>query len=225
MFSNSINEIALMFINGIDEHNGKVNKWKSDFIRWALASPLEVGFLRGKVQEINKILEGDEGDSLRGFIFAEVSQGENAEMRLRGTLKNTPADSLFGHYQRFCESYGYEEPSERNFGEKIVSLLQSMGVAAKGKRTSVGMFVKGVKRDPTSPIKAPSYGINLEVDLAEIRRQDPFTMIDLLDERSQPVSTQPTITEAEESTQPTITKAEESTETKESRETDDIIPF
>ena len=113
--------------------------------------PLKEGFLLGKVQEINKILEGDERDSLRGFIFAELSQNKNTEMRLGATLKDTPADSLFWHYQQFCKSHGYEEPSERNFGEKIVSLLQSMCVAVTKKKNLCRNGCKGGEDRPQTP--------------------------------------------------------------------------
>ena len=38
-------------------------------IRWSLSSTLRGDFLLGRVEAINKVLEGEERDSLRGFIF------------------------------------------------------------------------------------------------------------------------------------------------------------
>jgi len=166
-----------------------------EIVRWGLACPLREGFLLGRVEEMNKVLEGEERDSLRGFVFAQLSPNKGSEIRLGATLKNTAKDSLFWHYQQFCRSHGYAEPSERSFGDKIMSLWLGSGLPVTRRRTSVGTLVKGVKVDPTCLIERRLGA----AELAEIRGWDPFTLANLVDTRTQAVSEEAVTTEGEDS--------------------------
>ena len=106
-------------------------------VQWALTSPLPPNFLLGKVDSINRVLQSEEEDGLRAFIFSQVSYKKGARTVL-GASEDPPENSLFWHYQRFCLKAGFEKPDRYRFGEKITSLLQSLHVDAELKRFTQG---------------------------------------------------------------------------------------
>jgi hypothetical protein len=86
--------------------------------------------------------------------------------------KEEPKDNtIFYEYLNFCKDMDYETSKPRKFGERISSLLWSIGVQVELKRESGGIFVKGIKIDPDNSIKPPPASY---VD--DLRVSNPFAM-------------------------------------------------
>lgn len=107
-------------------------------IRWSLSSTLRGDFLLNRVEAINKVLEGRERDSLRAFVFGRLSCSEESEVFL-GASSEPKEDTLFHAYHLFCRDEEFEKADKHKFGERIVSLLQSLQVPVEVRRRNKGL--------------------------------------------------------------------------------------
>jgi hypothetical protein len=146
---------------------------RKNTVLWALASPLPLDFLLGKVPTISRLLDGDE---LRAFIFSQVAaQGHSSliallAMRYRvkdpflsksegngqvllGIRDKNATNSFFGRYLHFCSEVGFESPTPYKFGENTPSILQSVGITATQKRVRKGISILGIETNPQNPVK------------------------------------------------------------------------
>ena len=135
-----------------------------------MSSTLRGDFLLGRVEAINKVLEGGERDSLRAFVFGRLSCSEESEVFL-GASSEPKEDTLFHAYHLFCRDEEFEKADKHKFGERIVSLLQSLQVPVEMRRRNKGMVVTGVEIGHNNLIRPqPTPYVD------EIKGLDPFTI-------------------------------------------------
>lgn len=87
-----------------------------------------------------------------------------------GASDEPKKDTLFHAYHSFCSDEEFEKANKHKFGERIVSLLQSLQVPVEMKRRSKGMVVTGVEIGGNNLIRPqPTPYVD------EIKGLDPFS--------------------------------------------------